>query len=220
MNTLMNNRKLKILLATISLFLLIDLIQDTYAKYISSTNASGDFTIARWSFLVNEQDILNGQAVSNIIIPTIDSNENIKDDVIAPTSTGSFEVKIDSSDVEVSYDQQITVSKAATNTVGDIIFTGYKKNNGSVIQINTPNSFTLNETHLLSEVNRENTYTFYIEWKEGDGETMNNSADTQASKNGIARINVNLHFVQRAASSSSASSASAPSAPSASSSSN
>lgn len=198
MSALTSNRKLRILLAAISLFLLIDLIQDTYAKYISSTSASGDFSIARWAFLVNEQDILNSQSVSNIIVPTIDSNDHIKDDVIAPTSTGSFEIKIDSSEVDVSFDQQISVSKAATNTVGDIIFTGYKKNNGSVIPINTPNSFTLNETHLLSDVNNENTYTFYIEWKDGTGETMNNAADTQASKNGIARVSVNLNFIQRA----------------------
>ena len=199
--TLTSNRKLRILLAAISLFLLIDLIQDTYAKYITSTDASGDFSIAKWSFVVNTQDILNSQSVSNLILPEIDHDANIKDDVIAPTSTGSFEISIDYSDVEVSFDQQITVAKAAANTVGDIIFTGYKIGNGSIIPIETPNSFTLNETHLLSEVNRSNTYTFYIEWKEGTGETMNNAADTQASNNGVARINVNLRFIQRASNS-------------------
>ena len=47
MSTLINNRKLRFLLAAISLFLLIDLIQDTYAKYISSSNASGNFSIAK-----------------------------------------------------------------------------------------------------------------------------------------------------------------------------
>ena len=198
MNALTSNRKLRMLLAAISLFLLIDLIQDTYAKYISSTNASGDFSIAKWSFLVNEQDILNSQSASNIIVPVIDSNENIKDDVIAPTSTGYFEITIDSSEVEVAFDQFITVSKDSTNTVGDIIFTGYKKNNGNIISINTPNSFNFSETHQLNDPN-ENTYTFYIQWKDGEGETMNNTADTQASQNGIARISVNLNFVQRPA---------------------
>ncbi len=74
MNALTSNLKLRMLLAAISLFLLIDLIQDTYAKYISSTNASGDFTIAKWSFLVNEQDILNSQSASNILVPVIASN--------------------------------------------------------------------------------------------------------------------------------------------------
>ena len=199
MNALTSNRKLRMLLAAISLFLLIDLIQDTYAKYISSTNASGDFSIAKWSFLVNEQDILNSQSASNIIVPVIDSNENIKDDVIAPTSTGYFEITIDSSEVEVAFDQTITVAKDATNTVGDIIFTGYKKNNGNIISINTPNSFNFSETHQLDDPNSENTYTFYIQWKDGEGETMNNAADTQASQNGIARISVNLNFVQRPA---------------------
>lgn len=197
MSTLTNNRKLRLLLAAISLFLLIDLIQDTYAKYISSSNASGNFSIAKWSFLVNNQDILNSQAVSNIIVPVIDENENIKENVIAPTSTGYFDITINASNVDVSFDEEITLAKDATNTVGDIIFTGYKKNNGTLVTIDNQNTTTINETILLSDTNRTNTYRFYIEWKDGDGETMNNAADTQASKNGIAKINVNLRFIQK-----------------------
>lgn len=198
MSTLINNRKLRFLLAAISLFLLIDLIQDTYAKYISSSNASGNFSIAKWSFLVNNQDILNSQAVSNIIVPVIDENENIKQNVIAPTSTGYFDITINASNVDVSFDEEITLAKDATNTVGDIIFTGYKKNNGTLVTIDNQNTTTISETILLSDTNRTNTYRFYIEWKDGDGETMNNAADTQASINGIAKISVNLRFIQKA----------------------
>lgn len=197
MSTLINNRKLRFLLAAISLFLLIDLIQDTYAKYISSSNASGNFSIAKWSFLVNNQDILNSQAVSNIIVPVIDENENIKQNVIAPTSTGYFDITINASNVDVSFDEEITLAKDATNTVGDIIFTGYKKNNGTLVTIDNQNTTTISETILLSDTNRTNTYRFYIEWKDGDGETMNNAADTQASINGIAKISVNLRFIQK-----------------------
>ena len=41
MDRILNNKKIKLLIASISLFLLIDLIQDTYAKYVSSADATG-----------------------------------------------------------------------------------------------------------------------------------------------------------------------------------
>ncbi len=197
-NNLVNNRKFKILLAAISLFLLIDLIQDTYAKYISSSGATGNFTIARWSFLVNGQDILNGQSFSTTIVPTFDSNVNIKDGVLAPTSTGSFEIVINSTNVDVSFDQVITLAKDSTNTVGDLVFLGYKKNNDAPVSLNNANTATITSTQLLSNQNKTNTYTIYIGWMDGQGETMNNAADTLAANNGVAKVSVTLQFTQKA----------------------
>ena len=82
MDKIIHNRKFKLLIACISLLLLVDLVQDTYAKYVSSADANGDFTIARWAFKVNDQDIISNQNFSNTIVPVFDSNENIKNGVI------------------------------------------------------------------------------------------------------------------------------------------
>ena len=41
-----------------SLFYCITLMQDTYAKYVSSAEANATLTIARWNILINNQDIL------------------------------------------------------------------------------------------------------------------------------------------------------------------
>jgi len=196
MEKIMHNRKFKLLLACLSLLLLLDLMQDTYAKYISSADATSNFTIARWSFLVNEQDVLNNSDFSSTIVPVFDTNANIKAGVIAPTSTGYFDIEIDSSNVGVSFDEVITLTQGTLNTVDDIVFVGYKKNDEEIVEFDETTSITT--THLLTEETTVNTYRFYIKWKDDATETMDNAADTAASQSGTAAIAVNIQFIQKA----------------------
>ena len=198
MYKIIKNRKLRLVLACISLLLLVDMIQDSYAKYVSSTEANGNFTIARWAFMVNNQDVLNNSNFSNTIVPVFDTNPNIAAGVIAPTSTGYFDVTIDSTNVGVSYDEEITLTTDANNTVSDIIFTGYKLNNNNIVNFTNNTTQTFTTSHSLNETNKVNTYRFFIEWHDGENETMNNSADANASKNGNATIKINLRFIQKA----------------------
>ena len=196
MNKLLENRRFRLIIALISLIFLVDMVQDTYAKYISSADAVKNFTIARWSFLVNNQDVLSNNNFSNTITPTFDTNTNIATGVVAPTSTGYFDVTIDSTNVDVAFDEIITLSQGDNNTVSDLIFTGYKKNNDAIVSFT--NSTTISTTHPKDEQNRTNTYRFYIEWKDGNGETLDNFEDAYESNNGIASVKVNIQFVQRA----------------------
>lgn len=194
----LKNRKFRLLLACLSLLLLINMMQESYAKYVSSAEATSNFTIARWSFMVNQQDVLNNSDFSATIIPTFDANQNIASGVVAPTSTGYFDVTIDSTNVGVTYDEEISLSGGTNNTVTDLIFTGYKLNNGNTVTFQNTTNPTMTITHPLSEQNRVNTYRFFIEWRDGANENMNNSADTQAAKNGHAAVKVNLRFIQKA----------------------
>ncbi len=196
MNKLLANRKLRLIIAFISLILLIDMIEDTYAKYISSADATSDLTIARWAFLVNTQDVLDDSDFSTTITPVYDTNTNIASGVIAPTSTGYFDITIDYSDVGVSFDETITLSLSNDNTVSDIKFTGYKKNNDPIVSFT--NDTVITATHLLEEQTRTETYRIYIEWFDGTGEELDNADDTEASANGIASVDVNINFIQKA----------------------
>ena len=198
MSSFFRSRKTRLMLALISLLLLVNLMQESYAKYISSASANGGFTIARWAFVVNTQDVLANSTFSSTIVPSFDTNANIKADVIAPTSTGYFDIEIDSSDVDVAYTTTITLGQADDNTVTDLRFTGYKINTGSIQPINDT-SATIQIAHQLNEVNTTNTYRFYIEWYDGQGEDMDNSDDAVASDEGVAKVAVNLQFLQTAA---------------------
>ena len=196
MNKFLTSRKFRLLLACMSLIILMDLIQDTYAKYVSSADATSNFTIARWAFTINNQDVVANHNFSNTIVPVIDANANISSGVIAPTSTGYFDLVIDSSNVGVAFDETITLSLNEDNTITDLVFTGYKKNNDPVVAFTNTSEITT--SHQLNEANTINTYRFYIEWQDGTGETMDNADDTAASTSGVAAVDVNINFVQRA----------------------
>jgi hypothetical protein len=176
---------------------LVDLVQDTYAKYVSSADANKGFAIARWAFTVNNQDIIANNNFSNVVVPVFDQNANIDSNVIAPTSTGYFDITVDSSNVDVAFNEVITLSLADTNTVTDLVFTGYKINNGTLTNF-ANNSTSITTTHALDEQTTINTYRIYIEWVDGENENMNNASDTQASVNGVAAVNVNINFIQNA----------------------
>ena len=196
---ILKKRQFKLLLACISLLMLLNLIQSTYAKYVSSATGDGNFSIARWSFIVNNQDVLANNDFSNTIIPTFNTNDNIADGVIAPTSTGFFDLTIDSTDVGVAFDQVISLSNGDDNTVTDLVFVGYKIGNGTMVNLNNTNTATINTTHLLTDINKVNTYRVYIMWNDNSStETMNNAADTEASASGVASVKVDLQFIQRA----------------------
>lgn len=195
---IMNKRLFRLVLACISLLLLINMMQETYAKYVSSADASSNFTIARWSFLVNTQDVLNNSDFSNTIVPVFENNINIRDGVIAPNARGYFDITIDSSNVGVSFDEVITVGKSNTNTVTDLVFTGYKKNNDATVNLNNQDSIVINNTHSLGSGSTTNTYRFFVKWNDALAtESMNNAADTAAANGGVASVSVNLQFIQK-----------------------
>jgi hypothetical protein len=175
--------------------LLVNSIQDSYAKYVSSASANGNFTIAEWTFKVNDQDILNESDFSSTIVPVIDANPNIKEGVIAPTSKGYFDVIVDHSRVGVSYKQDITLSYGE-DSITDMVFTGYTLNGGEVTDIGETN--TVSVVHNLSDESTIDVYRFYVEWIDGTGETMNNQEDTEASANGTTSVKIDLHFIQQA----------------------
>lgn len=195
MDNILRSKKVKILLAFTSLLLLVNSIQDSYAKYVSSASANGNFTIAEWTFKVNDQDILNESDFSSTIVPVIDANPNIKEGVIAPTSKGYFDVIVDHSRVGVSYKQDITLSYGE-DSITDMVFTGYTLNGGEVTDIGESN--TVSVVHNLSDESTIDVYRFYVEWIDGTGETMNNQEDTEASANGTTSVKIDLHFIQQA----------------------
>lgn len=191
----MKLKKVYLLLALASLLLLVSVIQNTYAKYISKATANSNFTIASWNFKVNNQDINANSNFSNVIVPVFENNPNIKDNVIAPTSEGYFDINIDHSNVDVSFTEKINLNLSEANTVSDLKITGYAINDGSIIEFN---GNEISTDCLLSDNVKINKYRIYVTWIDGDGQTMQNKDDTEATKNGNASISVSLSFIQKA----------------------
>ena len=192
---LLKNRRIRFFLAFLSLFLLFDMVQNSYAKYVSSAEATNNLTIAKWAFEVNDQDVLTNSDFSNTITPVFAGSNYVNAGYIAPDSEGYIEIEVDSSNVDVSFNETITVGLADTNTVTDLVITKYQINNGAITNFQA-NQNSITTTHSLNSQNTVNTYRIYVKWLEGSGETMNNAADTNAAKNGTAAIAVTINFIQ------------------------
>ena len=188
------NHRIKIFIALLSLLYLITLVQDTYAKYTSSANANTNITISRWNILVNDQDIKNNSNFTNTIKPVFEDNENIATGVIAPTSKGYFDIIIDGTKTDVSFQYNINLALSSLNTVSDLKLTNYKVNDDDTLH-QIENNVISNQI-LYDSDNKIIKYRIFVEWIDGETETMNNEEDTEAAINGIAAYDIAINVIQ------------------------
>ena len=187
------NKKIMLLIAFICLFLCIITLQDTYAKYTSAVNETTDISIARWRILVNNFDIRSNSSTNNLITPVFAGNANIASGVIAPTATGYFDIVVDATGTDLSFNYNINVSNSIDSPVNDIIVTNCTLNNNPI----TVNNGVISGTINLSD-QRVNTFRVYIEWLDGAGENMDNAADTLTTtlEESVAKVSVVANFTQ------------------------
>ena len=190
------NKKLILFISCISLILCLLIVRQTYAKYMNTTEGNTNITIARWRILVNNQDIRNNPEITETITPVLLENEHIKPGVIAPTSEGYFDIVIDSSDVDVSFNYTITPSIQENSCVKDLNVTGYSLNNGEIISVvdNAPISNNI----LYKDGITTTSIRIHIKWTDDETATMDNKEDTQTTIDETCKgnINVTLNFIQ------------------------
>ena len=184
------------ILAFLSFILCIFFIQESYAKYLTSTSENASINVARWRILVNNKDIREGNTADAVIVPVFNGNENIASGIIAPTSEGYFDLVIDATEADVSFKYNINFSVNDDSAVSDLVATKYSINNGAIIDLDRDNQSITNE--VLQANNTAPIYIrVYVIWDDGENSTMDNAADTEATKNGkTAKMNVNLSFIQ------------------------
>lgn len=184
--------KIKFFIALISLVYCISLIQDTYAKYVSSASGNATMSIARWNILVNDTDIKNNSNFTNTITPVFEGNENIANNVIAPTSTGYFDIVLDGANADVSFNYTINLEVDETSDVSDLVIEKYTIGSD-------PTEYTYDGTIsnniILTDVNKTISYRFYVTWNDSETASMDNVGDTLAA-GGEAKIAVSINFIQ------------------------
>ena len=204
-------RRFRILLLIISVSLSLSLMSNTYSRYVASTTGDLEVIFAKWQILVNDSDITNNNSSQISLIPIIEENENIKSNTIAPSSKGYFDIIIDPSNVDVSFNYNITLDYE-NEDLPDLVITKYAilDNNYSegdqIEKISlTGNSIegTLNYDNSINNFEFESfTVRVYFEWYEGENENMNDSADTEigirAANNDVDDISIstNISFSQ------------------------
>lgn len=89
-----NNTRYKILVLSITAVLVISLVAvASYAKYITTINASGNAQVGKWNFRVNDSDNENSGEI-NLGRKSYTAN-TISDGIIAPGTSGEFTIKVD-----------------------------------------------------------------------------------------------------------------------------
>ena len=191
------NKKITIPLCIICFLLCLFFIEDTYAKYITSTNESASMNIARWRILVNNKDIRENSTTNAVITPIFNGNDNINSGIIAPNSEGYFDLIIDATEADVSFKYKIEISVNQNSPVKDLITTKYIIDNGNEIPLERDNA-TIENTVLHKDNTKPINILVYIKWDDSNEATMDNDADTEATKqvDNPAKMDVKLSFIQ------------------------
>ena len=189
-------KKRLILLVVLSIILCLFFVQESLAKYITAADETANISIARWKILVNDEDIRDENTVNTVINPVFLGNDNIAENIIAPTSEGYFDLIIDAREADVSFKYKISMSVNKNSSVKDLVATKYVVNGGESITMDINNQ-TIENTVLYGNNNSTINIRVYIVWNDGDGSLMDNSADTLATTSGnSAMMNVSLNFTQ------------------------
>ena len=205
--------RIKIMLIFMSLVLTMSLMSNTYSRYVADTTGNLEAQFAKWKILVNNNDITNGSVSSIELIPVIDENSNVAKNKLAPSSKGYFDIEIDPSNVEVSFDYKISL-EVLNEDLPDLLVSKY-----SIIESGTDldkTSIEMNDivdnvisgtlkyknpTSASDDVFLFKPFTIrvYFEWIDGEMATMSDEADTLIGTNAdnySLQIKANIRFEQ------------------------
>ena len=124
------------------------------------------------------------------INPTITSSEFVKENVLAPGSTGYFDVVIDATEADVTFTYDIDISAYDMYTISDLNIYAY-----SVDDFSTTTSVTNGKvTGTIQHNTATTTIRIYFNWLDDGTDTMNNKADTSAAVSGNSNADVLATF--------------------------
>jgi len=196
-----NFKKFVFILSCISLLICITFVVQTYAKYTTAISGSSDISIARWDVLINDQNIKTNSSLTNAITATFPGNSNIASNVIAPTAEGYFDLTLDYSQVDVSFDYSVAISVDSASSVSDLVATGYTVDGGDMQSFDSSQTIS-NHVNYSDDHSAPVNIRVYIKWDDGTGTMMNNVDDTMAtipddsSNVAPAIFDVNVSFTQ------------------------
>lgn len=192
-----NHKKFLLLLIGICICVLLFFIVQIYAKYITSTEGNTSLTIANWNILVNNMSIMGDSDISSSIVPVFPGTEHIASGIIAPTAEGYFDLNLDFTDVDVSFQYDISVSTDESSSVQDLVAIGYSLDDGEKIIFENYND-PISEIIELSSDLETRKVRVYIMWNDDEtSQSMTNDADTlSTSSESQPLLHVNVSFTQ------------------------
>lgn len=189
-------KRLRILAFFISVLILISLVDSTFAKYLTEAAGTTNLSIARWRIVINDQDIVSNNYITNTITPIYLENAHVSSGVFAPGVVGYFDLVIDTSEVDVSFEYKISTEINSESSVSDIKVTGYTINGGPIVEVDSQLN-EIGQTVLHTDEESIRTIRVYITWDISEDRTMDNEQNTLAAlSQEKAKLDVSLNFTQ------------------------
>jgi hypothetical protein len=194
--------KFKVLIVFAILAFALSIVSNTYSRYVAAAEESIDLALANWQILLNDEDITSSSSSVGSINPVILENENVANNKLAPSSVGYFDIDIDASFVEISFNYNIKINK--NEILNDLLITKYK-----IIAEGTDpeeaeyiNVFN-NEINVVFDYsNEEAVKSFkirvFFEWFDDVNEESNDESDTEIIKNNNSlTLDATIKFTQK-----------------------
>lgn len=182
--------KLKLLIVCFMLIILVSLMSNTFSKYVSSADGDLNVSFAKWQILVNNLDISDASNSEILFVPVIDSNNEVDENSVAPSSSGYFDIAIDPSNVALSFNYNITFS-IENDDIPDLMISEYAilPVDDSPIEKISLDSNIIEKDMIYDPENPFKPFTIrlFFKWYEGENELMDDLADTEIGT--VAAIN-------------------------------
>ena len=174
-----DKKYLMFIVTLMCLFITMCMVNETYAKYVSSATSTTSSSIARWKILVNNDDITLGSTSSTLISPVFPGNNDISPNVIAPNAEGYFDIILDGSNTDVTFDYTITIGVNQNSPVTELVPIKYKIDGGNDIEF-PPGSSSITGRVNLHDLSRTKNIRVYIKWDDSL-DLMTNAEDTDTT---------------------------------------
>lgn len=162
----MKKKTLKFTILILILVILYLIISSTYSKYVTGIDdQTTSLHISNWNIKLNNKDILKNQNFSGDVKLKKDSNSNIAENIIAPTSSGTFEVTLDSTGTELPYNYEFEFAENVDTKSSYI--TSVKAHWGTTYQLDFYLDYSYLDHPIVYEFNTSLNTDFQGPWVEG-----------------------------------------------------
>lgn len=202
--------KFKVLIVIATLAVTLSLMSNTYSRYVASSEGNVQIEFAKWQLLVNTVDVTSSSTSNISFTPVIEANKNVAKDKVAPSSIGYFDIEIDPTNADVSFQYTIELDIDNEN-IPDLMITKYAVLPDNYIEGNNLDFSNLTDGKITdimkysTENFKKTTLRIYFQWFEGQTEatteTMDDAADTNigyaaATQDTTFAITANVSFEQ------------------------
>lgn len=188
--------KFKVLIVIITLAFSLSIMSNTYSRYVADATGDVELTFAKWQILINNNDITNEETRTIAVTPTILANENVAANKLAPSSIGYYDIEIDPTNVETSFNYQVTISDI--EEMPDLLITKYQ-----IIIDGVTTEYEIEDNTIEGTLNYGDedfdvfTLRIFFEWYDEEGNTMSDEDDTTLSEQETISIETNITFEQK-----------------------